>query len=111
MSEKKSWAERLFGGFKKTSERLSENLTEVVSKAKLDDATLDDVEDALIMSDLGPSAAARIRAKLKEQRFGLELSEAELKQAASPASDPYHWRQRQRQDHHHRQTRKSFPRR
>lgn len=83
MSEKKSWAERLFGGFKKTSERLSENLAEVVSKAKLDDATLDDVEDALIMSDLGPSAAARIRAKLKEQRFGLELSEAELKQAVA----------------------------
>lgn len=83
MSEKKSWTERLFGGFKKTSERLSENLAEVVSKAKLDDATLDDVEDALIMSDLGPSAAARIRAKLKEQRFGLELSEAELKQAVA----------------------------
>ena len=36
---KPSWTERLFGGFKKTSERLSENLTEVVSKAKLDDAT------------------------------------------------------------------------
>ena len=29
-----------------------------------DDATLDEVEDALIMSDLGPSAAARIRAKI-----------------------------------------------
>ena len=83
MSEKKSWSERLFGGFKKTSERLSENLTEVVSKAKLDDATLDDVEDALIMSDLGPSAASRIRAKLREKRFGLEISEDELKQAVA----------------------------
>jgi fused signal recognition particle receptor len=83
MSEKKTWAERLFGGFKKTSERLSENLTEAVSKAKLDDATLDDVEDALIMSDLGPAAAARIRAKLHEKRFGLEISEDELKQAVA----------------------------
>ena len=63
---KKSWSERLFGGFRKTSERLGENLTQVVSTAKLDDATLDDVEDALITSDLGPAAAARIRAKLKE---------------------------------------------
>ncbi|MBY6218140.1 signal recognition particle-docking protein FtsY [Qipengyuania aquimaris] len=80
---KPSWTERLFGGFKKTSDRLAENLTEAVTKAKLDDATLDDVEDALIMSDLGPSAAARIREKLKEKRFGLEISADELKQAVA----------------------------
>ena len=80
---KPSWTERLFGGFKKTSDRLTENLTEAVTKAKLDDATLDDVEDALIMSDLGPSAAARIREKLKEKRFGLEISAEELKQAVA----------------------------
>ncbi|MBX7526471.1 signal recognition particle-docking protein FtsY [Qipengyuania vesicularis] len=80
---KPSWTERLFGGFKKTSERLTENLTEAVTKAKLDDATLDDVEDALIMSDLGPSAAARIRESLKEKRFGLEISADELKQAVA----------------------------
>ncbi|MBX7534597.1 signal recognition particle-docking protein FtsY [Qipengyuania flava] len=80
---KPSWTERLFGGFKKTSDRLSENLTEAVSKAKLDDATLDDVEDALIMSDLGPSAAARIRERLREKRFGLEISADELKEAVA----------------------------
>ena len=80
---KPSWTERLFGGFKKTSERLTENLAEAVTKAKLDDATLDDVEDALIMSDLGPSAAARIRDKLREKRFGLEISADELKQAVA----------------------------
>ncbi|MBX7456940.1 signal recognition particle-docking protein FtsY [Qipengyuania sp. 1NDH17] len=80
---KPSWTERLFGGFKKTSERLTENLAEAVTKAKLDDATLDDVEDALIMSDLGPAAAARIRESLKEKRFGLEISADELKQAVA----------------------------
>ncbi|MGZ3249632.1 MAG: signal recognition particle receptor subunit alpha, partial [Croceibacterium sp.] len=50
-----SWRERLFGGFRKTTERLSENLTGVVGTAKLDNATLDEVEDALILSDLGPA--------------------------------------------------------
>ncbi|WP_427965154.1 signal recognition particle-docking protein FtsY [Altererythrobacter sp.] len=80
---RKSWADRLFGGFRKTSERLSENLTTVVGTAKLDDATLDDVEDALIISDLGPSAARRIREKLAEKRFGLEISEKELKEAVA----------------------------
>ncbi|TMM49062.1 signal recognition particle-docking protein FtsY [Qipengyuania marisflavi] len=78
-----SWSNRLFGGFRKTSEKLTENLTAVVGTAKLDDATLDDVEDALILSDLGPSAAARIRAKLAEQRFGLEITPQELKEAVA----------------------------
>ena len=80
---KPSWTERLVGGFKKTSDRLTENLAEAVTKARLDDATLDDVEDALIMSDLGPSAASRIREKLTEKRFGLEISADELKQAVA----------------------------
>lgn len=78
-----SWTERVFGGFRKTSERLSANLSGVVGTAKLDDATLDDVEDALIVSDLGPAAAARIRAKLSEKRFGLSMTERELKEAVA----------------------------
>jgi fused signal recognition particle receptor len=82
MSEK-SWTERLFGGFRKTSERLAENLTAVVARAKLDDATLDEVEDALIMTDLGPRAARRIRDRLAEKRFGLAMSAQELKEAVA----------------------------
>tara|TARA_R110002072_G_scaffold38314_25_gene111106 strand:- start:2804 stop:3727 length:924 start_codon:yes stop_codon:yes gene_type:complete len=78
-----SWSERLFGGFRKTQQRLAENLTEAVGTARLDDATLDQVEDALIMTDLGPSAAARIREKLREKRFGLEISQVELKEAVA----------------------------
>ena len=78
-----SWTDRVFGGFRKTSERLSSNLTGVVGTAKLDDAALDDVEDALIMSDLGPSAATRIRGKLAEKRFGLNITEAELREAVA----------------------------
>ena len=82
MSEQ-SWTERLFGGFRKTSARLSENLSSVAASARLDDATLDEVEDALILSDLGPSAAARIRARLSEKRFGLTMTERELKEAVA----------------------------
>lgn len=78
-----TWTDRLFGGFRKTSEKLSENLTGVVGTAKLDDATLDDVEDALIVSDLGPAAARRIRDKLAEKRFGLGITERELKEAVA----------------------------
>jgi len=76
-----SWSERLLGGFRKTSERLGQNLTGVATR--LDDATLDDIEDALIVSDLGPSAAARIRQKLSDKSFGLEITQTELKQAVA----------------------------
>jgi fused signal recognition particle receptor len=78
-----TWAERVFGGFRKTSEKLSQNLTGVVGTAKLDDATLDDVEDALIVSDLGPAAARRIRDRLAEKRFGLNVTEQQLKEAVA----------------------------
>ena len=75
MSEKPGWRDRLFGGLSKTSGRLTENLTGLVTKAKLDEETLDDIEDALIMSDLGPATAASIRQKLSNERFEKGLSE------------------------------------
>ncbi len=78
-----SWSERLLDGFRKTSERLSGNLAGVVGTARLDDATLGEVEDALVMTDLGPAAASRIRARLAEKRFGLTITERELKQAVA----------------------------
>ena len=34
MSDKPSWTDRLFGGFRKTSERLSENLAAAVASAE-----------------------------------------------------------------------------
>ena len=78
-----TWSERLFGGFKKTSERLGENLSGIVGTTRLDDAQLDALEDALILSDLGPRAAARIRDKLAETRFERGADESAIKQAVA----------------------------
>jgi len=63
------WTQRLFGGFARTSERLGENLSGIVGKTRLEPDQLDELEDALILSDLGPKAAARIRERLAEERF------------------------------------------
>jgi fused signal recognition particle receptor len=60
-----SWRDRLLGGFKKTSDRLVGNLAGL-GAARLDDATLDEIEEALIASDLGPGTAAKVRARLAE---------------------------------------------
>ena len=78
-----SWTDRVFGGLRKTSERLSENLAGIVSKTRLDDAQLDGLEDALILSDLGPRAAARIRDKLASERFERGADAAAIKAAVA----------------------------
>lgn len=78
-----SWSDRVFGGFRKTSERLSENLAGIVSKSRLDDGQLDEIEDALILSDLGPRVAARIRERLAEARFERGADEAAIKHAVA----------------------------
>lgn len=78
--ESKSWRDRLFGGLKRTSEKLGENLTGVFTKAALDEQTLDEIEDALIVSDLGPTMAARVRVRLAEGRYNKVLTEEYLRE-------------------------------
>lgn len=80
MSEKPGWREKLFGGFKKTSSKLAENLTGLVTKGKLDADTLDQIEEALIVSDLGPAMAAQIREKLASGRFDKGIDEEGIRQ-------------------------------
>jgi len=64
-----SWLDRLRGGFQKTADRVADNLTGLTSRAALDTATLDDIEEALIASDLGPEASHRIRQAIAQQKF------------------------------------------
>ena len=69
------WIDRLREGFRKTSDRLGDNLTGLFTKAALDAETLDGIEEALIASDLGPATAAQIRDRLAAERFERGLSE------------------------------------
>jgi fused signal recognition particle receptor len=78
-----SWSDRLLGGFRKTSERLAGNLAGFGGSTRLTETQLDDLEDALIMSDLGPRAAARIRARLASARFEEGLDDTTLRQAVA----------------------------
>jgi fused signal recognition particle receptor len=64
-----SWLERLTGGFKKTADRLGDNISGLTTKAALDTSTLDDIEEALIASDLGPEASKRIREGIAARRY------------------------------------------
>lgn len=69
-----SWHDKLLGGFRRTSDRLVGNLAGL-GGARLDDATLDEIEEALIASDLGPETATRVRTRLSEGTFERNMEE------------------------------------
>ncbi|MCM8556911.1 signal recognition particle-docking protein FtsY [Sphingomicrobium sediminis] len=90
-----SWLDRLTGGFRKTADRVGENLTGLTSKQALDTATLDDIEEALIASDLGPEASKRIREAIAARKFeqlderGLrEILAEEIEAILAPVAKP-----------------------
>jgi fused signal recognition particle receptor len=91
-----SWYERMRLGFRKTSDRLGDNLTGLLTKSALDDITLDGIEEALVASDLGPRTAAKVRARLAGERFERGISEAairgivaeELEKILRPVAEP-----------------------
>jgi fused signal recognition particle receptor len=78
-----TWHKKLIGGFKKTSERLTDNLTGLVTKSKLDTDTLDGIEEALITSDLGPATAAAVRARLSDSRYDRGIDEAGIREVVT----------------------------
>jgi fused signal recognition particle receptor len=78
-----TWLERMRLGFRKTSDKLGDNLTGLIGKAALDAASLDEIEDALIASDLGPATAARIRARLADEKFERGVSESAVREVVA----------------------------
>jgi len=66
---KQGWFARLTSGLAKTSSRLTEGITGLFTKQKLDIDTLEDLEDLLIQADLGVETAMRITEALSKGRF------------------------------------------
>ena len=79
--EKKGWLSRLREGLSKSTKKVAESITGLFTKKKLDQQTLDDLEDALIQADLGVAVAARLVGKLSKERFGKEVTDEEVRAA------------------------------
>ena len=74
----KFW-EKLGIGLKKSSDLLSAGLADIFTKKKLDQDTLNELEDLLISSDFGISTSATLIAELAAQKLDKEISESEVK--------------------------------
>jgi fused signal recognition particle receptor len=78
--QKQGWLKRLGQGLARTSNALSDSLTSVLSRRKLDAETLDELEEVLIKADLGVAMASRIRDALGATRQDRGLSAESLRE-------------------------------
>lgn len=72
---------KLATGLKRSSSKLSDGISGVFTKRKLDAETLEELEDLLIMSDLGTAVARKITNNIAKDRFEKEISDEEIKRA------------------------------
>ena len=77
--EAKGWWGRLTSGMKRTSSTLSERVSGLFTKRKLDATTLEDLEDALIQADFGLETAMRISQAVGEGRYEKGISPDEVR--------------------------------
>jgi fused signal recognition particle receptor len=73
------WLSRLATGLTKSSSRIGQGLSDLVSKKKLDAASLQDLEDLLIEADLGPVTAAKIIKSFATQNIDRDASAHDIK--------------------------------
>ncbi|UWM81166.1 signal recognition particle-docking protein FtsY [Rhizobium sp. SRDI969] len=74
LQPKLSWFQRLRNGLARTSSQLTGQITALFTKRKLDDETLQDLEDLLIQADLGVETAMRVTDTLASERYGKDVT-------------------------------------
>ncbi len=94
--QKLTWFQRLRQGLARTSSQLTGQITALFTKRKLDDETLQDLEDLLIQADLGVETALRVTDTLASERYGKDVTgedvtrimAAEITKVLAPVAKP-----------------------
>ncbi|MEI9416823.1 signal recognition particle-docking protein FtsY [Mesorhizobium sp. Cs1321R2N1] len=76
---RRSWFQRMRDGLARSSRELTGNIAGVFTKRKLDEETLQDLEDVLIRADLGVETALRVTDSLASSRYGKDVSDTEVR--------------------------------
>lgn len=77
------WFDRLKAGLGRTSEKLGGGIVDLFKGRRLDRETLDELEDLLVMSDMGVSTASKLTEALSKNRFDQEISADEVRELLS----------------------------
>jgi fused signal recognition particle receptor len=75
----RGWWQRLRQGLARSSASIGGAISDLVTKRRLDDAMLAEIEDVLIRADLGVAASERIVAAIGAGRHNREITPAEVK--------------------------------
>ncbi|WMT86950.1 signal recognition particle-docking protein FtsY [Pelagibacterium sp. 26DY04] len=92
----RNWFQRLSDGLKRSSDNLSNSIGAIFTKRRLDEATLQDLEDTLIAADLGIDTAMAITDRLRAEKFDKDISTddvrevlaAEVESVLGPVAEP-----------------------
>ena len=66
-----NWFKKLKTGLSKSASKVEGAIASITGKKTIDQETIDNIEDELILADLGIEVAARITKKIKNQKFEL----------------------------------------
>ena len=72
---------RLKEGLSRSTQKLTEGIGATLTKRKLDDEALAELEEVLITADLGPAVAQRVIKAFRGSRFGREATDEEVRAA------------------------------
>ena len=67
-----NWFKKLKSGLSKSASKVEGAIASITGKKTLDQETLNDIEEQLILADLGIDVASRITKKIKDQKFELK---------------------------------------
>jgi fused signal recognition particle receptor len=73
------WLQRLRQGLSRSSKELTSSISGILTRRRLDEDTLQDLEDVLIRADLGMETAIRVTDALSSGRYGRDVSDAEVR--------------------------------
>ncbi|KQP44771.1 MAG: signal recognition particle-docking protein FtsY [Brevundimonas sp.] len=82
---KKGWFQRLSAGLSRSSKQMTDQVVATFVKEPLSEASLEQLEEHLLESDLGPAASARIVERFRSLKFGKDAQEHEVKEALAEA--------------------------
>lgn len=70
---------RITAGLKKSTTRMSDQVGAAFTKRQLDEAAIEELEDILVMSDLGYGVATQVTDRLREDKFDKQVTDLEVK--------------------------------